>query len=473
MRHLSASILDSYPKLSVDPDPILKELIAKDDHVFVVLDDDPTGVQCVHDINVYTDWSYETMKKAFACEKLFFILTNSRAMTPAESKRCHEQIIEAVDKAAKETNKKYLYISRGDSTLRGHYPLETDILSQGLEKRYGKVDGEILMPFFKEGNRFTIDDVHYVKYGNELVPCGETEFAKDKSFGYKSSDLKAYICEKTNGQIKEDEVLSISLDDLRAFDIDKILDVLRSAQDKRRIIVNAIDHTDVKVFCIALYKAMEEGKIFVFRSAAALVKAIGGVSDIPLLCRSQMIKEEAGSGGIILVGSHTAKTTAQLNKLLELEEVEGREFKCSKILESKQAFDAEIEEMLKWEEENISQGKTIVVYTERTLLSLPGDNEETALKRSVAISDGVCQLVKNLKVEPAFVVAKGGITSADVGTKGLGIRKARVLGQIQPGIPVWQADDTSKFPRIPYIIFPGNVGDEDTLKKAVEVLLTR
>ena len=99
MRHLSASILDSYPKLSVDPDPILKELIAKDDHVFVVLDDDPTGVQCVHDINVYTDWSYETMKKAFACEKLFFILTNSRAMTPAESKRCHEQIIEAVDKA--------------------------------------------------------------------------------------------------------------------------------------------------------------------------------------------------------------------------------------------------------------------------------------------------------------------------------------------------------------------------------------
>ena len=33
------------------------------------------------------------------------------------------------------------------------------------------IDGEILCPFFKEGGRFTIDDVHYVKYGDKLIPA--------------------------------------------------------------------------------------------------------------------------------------------------------------------------------------------------------------------------------------------------------------------------------------------------------------
>ena len=74
-------------------------------------------------------------------------------------------------------------------------------------------------------------------------------------------------------------------------------------------------------------------------------------------------------------------------------------------------------------------------------------------------------------MKPGFVLAKGGITSADVGVKGLGIRKALVLGQIEPGIPVWKALAESKFPNIPYIIFPGNVGEDETLKNAVKKLL--
>ena len=61
-------------------------------------------------------------------------------------------------------------------------------------------------------------------------------------------------------------------------------------------------------------------------------------------------------------------------------------------------------------------------------------------------------------------------TSSTVGTEALGVKKANVLGQICPGIPVWQTDETSKFPKIPYVIFPGNVGDADTLRQAVEIL---
>ena len=44
----------------------------------LVLDDDPTGVQTVHDVSVYTDWEEESIRKGFEeKESMFFILTNS------------------------------------------------------------------------------------------------------------------------------------------------------------------------------------------------------------------------------------------------------------------------------------------------------------------------------------------------------------------------------------------------------------
>ena len=467
---MKADILNSYPEYHTDIDSVLNKLIEEDDHVFVVLDDDPTGVQCVHDISVYTDHSYESMMEAFN-DRLFFILTNSRAMSHDQSKKLHEEIIEVISRVSKDTGKKYLFISRGDSTLRGHYPMETDILDKGLINDYGKVDGEILLPFFKEGGRFTINDIHYVKYDDELIPCGETEFAKDKTFGYHSSDLKEYIEEKTNGQIKREDVLSVSLDDLRSYSVDKIYETLMNVSDKRRIIVNAIDEKDVKVFCIALYKAIAQGKVFNFRSAAALVKCIGGISSRPLLSREDMIVENSEHGGLVIVGSHTRKTTIQLSSLMTIEELVPLNFRCKAALKDDESFKEEIKRCIAIEEENISQGKTVVVYTDRVVISKKGDDPETALRRSVRISEGLYHLVKELKAKPAFVVAKGGITSADIGTKGLGIRKALVLGQIEPGIPVWKAQEESRFPNIPYIIFPGNVGNDDTLKNAVKKLL--
>ena len=467
---MKADILNSYPEYKADINKQLDMLIGNDEHVFVVLDDDPTGVQCVHDINVYTDWSYESMLEAFN-NKLFFILTNSRAMTPDESRKLHEEITAVISKVSKDTGKKYFFISRGDSTLRGHYPLETDILAEGLKKDYGKVDGEILIPFFKEGGRFTINDVHYVKYGDELIPCGETEFAKDKTFGYHSSNLKEYIEEKSNGLIKKEDVISVSLDDLRNFNVDKIYNLLLNSQNDQKIIVNAIDENDVKVFCIALYKAIAENKVFSFRSAAAFVKCVGGITTKPLLNREEMISDETSNGGLIIVGSHTDKTTKQLSALMTITELVPLKLRCKELIRDDDSFEEEIKRCVAIEEELIAQGKTVTVYTDRILISEKDDDPEKALRRSVRISEGVYHLVKNLNVKPAFVVAKGGITSADVGVKGLGIRKALVLGQIEPGVPVWKALEESKFPNIPYIIFPGNVGEDETLKNAVKKLL--
>ena len=243
------------------------------------------------------------------------------------------------------------------------------------------------------------------------------------------------------------------------------------AKDQKKIIVNAATDDDVRYFCRCLYQAISTDKTFVFRSAASFVKCVGGISDQGLLNKEEMIQEANPNGGIIVVGSHTEKTTRQLNELLKLDGLVPLEFRCSTILESREAFEKEISRLLLKEEEILSSGRTAVIYTERLLISLEDDDKEKALARSVAISDGVCRFISELKIKPSFVLAKGGITSADVAVKGLNIRKAKVLGQIQPGVPVWQAESDSRFPHIPYVIFPGNVGDDETLKNAALRLL--
>lgn len=248
----SADVLANFPQ--VDEEKLNAALAAEaaaSNRKIIVLDDDPTGVQTVHDIYVYTDWTVESLRKGFAApEKLFFILTNSRGFTVAETTKAHREIAENTAKVAREFGMDYLIISRGDSTLRGHYPLETDLLREVTEAENGyKMDGDILCPYFREGGRFTLDNVHYVRYGAELVPCGQTEFAKDETFGYHASNLCEYIEEKTGGKVRAGDVTCISLESLRAMDFDGIEAQLLAVHDYGHVIVNAVADCDVKVVC--------------------------------------------------------------------------------------------------------------------------------------------------------------------------------------------------------------------------------
>ena len=469
---IRVSVLTSYPPVDEQAvDALLRREIEADPTKFIVLDDDPTGVQTVHDVTVYTDWTVESIRSGLLeHNKIFYILTNSRGLTAAETTAVHREIAANAALAAREVGVPYLFMSRSDSTLRGHFPLETELLRRGMEADGIAVDGEILCPFFKEGGRFTIGNTHYVRYGDELVPAAQTEFAGDRTFGYTHSDLPAYIEEKTGGAYVAEAVTCVSLEELRALDYDGIAARLEQVSGFGKVVVNAVDYCDVKVFAVALYRAMAKGKRFLFRTAAGLVKVMGGISDIPLLRRADMVKTASENGGVVVVGSHTAKTTRQLEELLTLPCVTPIEFNSDLVLEGDEALSAEVERCVAAEEEIIRAGRVAVCFTRRKLLTLADDTPESALQRSVKISDGVQSLVGRLGVTPAFVIAKGGITSSTVGTEALGVKRANVLGQIRPGIPVWQTGPESKFPGIPYVIFPGNVGDAQTLREAVEIL---
>ena len=445
---------------------VLKKAMEGFDRKIVVLDDDPTGVQTVHDISVYTDWKKTSMEDGFREKNsMFFILTNSRSFSSKKTEEVHREIAHQICETAEKENREFLVISRGDSTLRGHYPLETEVLSTSIEAETGKkMDGEIICPFFPEGGRYTFGNVHYVKDQDRLIPAGMTEF------GFRSSDLTEYVEEKTKGRCRKEECVTVSLEELHSIDVEGIYRKLLEVHDMGKVIVNAVTYADLKVFCAAFVMAIKDGKKFMARSAAALPKVLGRVTDQPLLKKSQLVGSET-NGGIVLIGSHVKKTTDQLNCLKESEgDLEFMEFNVNTCFEQ-DGLKKEAERIVRDAETCIKAGKTAVIYTSRKLLAPENLSKEEVLKISVDISDAVTSIIGKLTVKPGFIVAKGGITSSDVGTKALHVKKALVMGQVKKGIPVWMTGPESKFPGMPYIIFPGNVGETDTLKEIVEELL--
>ena len=433
----------------------------------VVLDDDPTGVQTVHDLSVYTDWSYESLRAGLEEDgHIFFILTNSRGLSSEDSFRQHTQIMENLVRASSDTGIPFPVLSRGDSTLRGHYPMETLVLKNGYEKAgLGTIDGEIIAPFFPEGGRYTIGDVHYVQEKDELVPAGMTEFAKDTTFGYRSSDLKDWVREKNPDLPENEPIHSISIDMLRCEGPEAVCDALMQVKNFEKVIVNSACYEDMEVFVTGLYKAMSLGKHFMFRVAAGLVRVMANIEQKPLLSGAQL-NTSSDLGGLVIVGSHVKKTTMQLERLLTLDSVESTELDVNRIGE--EDFESYLQETIAHVKSIIMTGKTAVVYTSRKVVRKTVENSEDNLRFSLSVSDSLVRIVKELDVMPGFVVAKGGITSSDVGVKGLGAKRAWVLGQILPGIPVWKLGEESKYPGICYVIFPGNVGDENALRYVVD-----
>ena len=111
----------------------------------------------------------------------------------------------------------------------------------------------------------------------------------------------------------------------------------------------------------------------------------------------------------------------------------------------------------------------MVLATSRELVT-SGD-AAASLDIGNRVSAALVEIVRRLEVRPRYLIAKGGITSSDLATKGLGVKRALVRGQLLPGVPVWELGPETRFPGLPYIVFPGNVGGPSALTDAVQGLI--
>jgi uncharacterized protein YgbK (DUF1537 family) len=462
----TSSILDNLPPEYPD-DGIgerIRDAIAASGRTVVALDDDPTGVQTVADTAVLARWSEAEMAAELRQAKpVFFVLTNSRSLPADGATRLNREVVGNLVAASRATGVGVAVASRSDSTLRGHFPAETDAIAAVL----GGVDGVLIVPAFFEGGRYTVGDVHWVRDGERFVPAAETEFARDATFGYAHSNLKEWVEEKTGGRVRAGDVASLSIDEIRGGGPERVASLLGQVEGGQPVVVNAASYRDLDVVVLGLVQAEAAGKRFVYRTAASFVRARAGLSERPLLTRAELVGADAPSGlpGLVVVGSHVKRTGEQLARLLTLPDVVGIELSVPAILAGTAERGEAITRTQAEASAALRNGQVPVVATSREVAT-GGDQLDVGR----AVSAALVEVVRGVDGRPGFVVGKGGITSSDVGTEALGARRAIVLGQIRPGIPVWRLGPETRFPGLAYVVFPGNVGGPDTLAEVVTLL---
>ncbi|KAJ5819192.1 hypothetical protein N7474_004783 [Penicillium riverlandense] len=452
-------------------DQIAQTLATTPVNRLVVLDDDPTGTQTCHDINVLTVWDPATLEAEFhRTSRGFFILTNSRALPPSDAEDLLRTICTNVFAAAKKTNTKVDIVLRGDSTLRGHFPLEPDV----AQSVFGPADALVLAPFFFQGGRFSINDVHYVAEGADLVPAGKTQFARDASFGYQSSSLRDYVLEKAPGRFVPEQLLSVTIDDIRIGGPDAVCEKLLNAPAGGVVIVNAAAESDMHVFVAGLLLAEAKGKHFLYRTGAAFVSTRLGIrSKAPISAAELHLPSPRQTGALIVAGSYVPKTTAQLKVLAErrgpagTDELAIIEMNVTELIAGPESAAKVIERVVRETESFLGKGKDTLVMTSRDLVT--GGDEVESLRIGALVAEALVAILQRVEVRPRYIIAKGGITSSDAATKGLNVKRATVLGQAAPGVPLWRCDEPSSRHRgVPFVVFPGNVGGEETLCELVE-----
>ncbi len=425
----------------------------------IVLDDDPTGSQTVHACLLLTRWDPDTLGEALDdASPLFFVLTNTRGMDADRAAGITREVCRnlkcALERRANEGRPvNPVLVSRSDSTLRGHYPVETDVMAREL----GPFDAHFLVPAFFEGGRITVDGVHYLMVDGRPVPVHETEFARDSVFGYRHSYLPLYVEEKTQGRIPADRVQRFGLAEVRSGCLDRLMGLGGNAC----CAVDAERQDDLNRFAADLLAAAGRGKRFLFRSAASLITALARLPPQPVPAAKMAAYVRGGRPGAVVVGSHVARTTAQLGRLLEMPGVAPIEIDVARLPDERRSL---AQAACQVAAEAHAQGLTPVVYTSRTERGF--DSQAERLAFGEAVSGTLMDIVRGLPADIGYLISKGGITSNDVLSTGLALRTARVVGQILAGCSVVCCPpDHPRHPDLPVVIFPGNVGAEDALAR--------
>ncbi|MEU3018986.1 four-carbon acid sugar kinase family protein [Nocardiopsis sp. NPDC007018] len=457
------------------PSPVSASAVAHEasaaGSLVVVLDDDPTGTQSVHGLPVLTRWSVDDLRWAFTQDTLaVYVLTNTRSLDPDEAAARNAEVVRNARAAA--GDRPLVFASRGDSTLRGHFPLEPRVIDATLQELGAPgVDGVVIVPAFPDAGRVTIGGVHYTRSGTEYTPVAETEFARDATFGYRSSDLRAWVEEKTGGEIPADRVALIDLPLLRGGDTDAVTERLLGLRGAAPVVVDAETEEDLRVLSLALIAAERRGRSFVYRVGPPFVRARIGMA-----ARTPLGTDEIGTGtdapgGLVVVGSHVALTTHQLAALVDTHpRARVIELDVDDVLDPA-AREAALARTVDAVVEGLAD-HDVVLHTSRLLRQSDDPAASLAIAREVSAALVRCVSDTLARRAPRFVVAKGGITSSDVASLGLGIHRALVRGPMLPGlVSLWEPVG-GPAAGIPYVVFAGNVGADDSLAEVVDRLST-
>ncbi|MEV6899651.1 four-carbon acid sugar kinase family protein [Amycolatopsis sp. NPDC051372] len=431
-----------------------------------VLDDDPTGTQTVRDLPVLTRWSVEDIRWALRQGRAgFFVLTNTRSLAPADAAARSREVAEACLAAAELEGVRLAFASRSDSTLRGHFPLETDVLGEVVAAHGAEVDAVLLAPAYVDAGRLTIDGTHWLRTAEGLLPAAESEFARDATFGYRSSRLAEWVEEKSGGRIPSSSVTELRLDAIRT----GTTDAVRARLDGPVVVLDADEDDDLRASVLAILSAEAAGKTFLYRVGPSFVRARVGQDASPPIDDATLAELVQGdTHGLVVVGSHVGLTSRQLDHLSGRRKFTTVELDVPTVLD-----DARAGQHLRDAVTTATAALTeslVVLQTSRTLVT--GDDEAGSLDIARRVSAALTRVAGEIVVarRPSYVVGKGGITSSDVATESLGIGRAWIRGSLLPGIVSLWEPASGPAEGLPYVVFAGNVGGETSLADVIDRL---
>ena len=453
-----------------------------------MLDDDPTGSQAVHGIEVVTVLQESAYQAALdgpagGC----FVLTNTRSLAEPAAARLTRQAARDLIAAAERRGRRIQLISRSDSTLRGHLLAEVAAVQTARRDVLGRgFDGVLLIPAFPEAGRVTAGGIHWARIGPDLVPVGETEFARDPAFGYRSSGLREFLAERSGGAIRPEQVAWISLADIRLGGPDQVAARLAAVSGGGWVAVDGTGYADLDIVACGVLRAERAGQAFLFRTGPSFVRALAGQDPQAPLRGARIWPPEhgspehgspkhgspkhgrAGGHGLIVVGSHVGQTSRQVAALRARPGTAALELDVPAVLRGAD----EVAAATARQAAAALRESDVLLYTSRAVAT--GRDPAASLAIARTVSAALAGVVRDVLATrpPGWVIAKGGITSHDVATRGLGIRRALVAGQLFPGlISVFHPVDAAPAAvGLPYVVFAGNVGDDGTLAQVVDIL---
>jgi uncharacterized protein YgbK (DUF1537 family) len=466
-------ILDRWPPVRVEPDArtLIREAHRRVRRRIAVLDDDPTGSQTVHDVTIVTGFAPEDYGPCLASPgSTCFILTNTRSMDGPAAAALNHDLGRGILAVGDELDGPVHIVSRSDSTLRGHLFPEVRALHAARKEHTGRgYDGVLLVPAFLEAGRLTAGDVHWARVGDRMLPVGETEFARDATFGYRASNLREFVAEKSGGAIASTAVHSIGLDDIRLGGPSQVADMLMQVADGAFVVVNAMDYADLEVVVLGLLAAEDAGRVFLSRVGPSFPGVLAGLAPMPPLNSATIWPEGRPQGhGLVVVGSHVGLTSRQIEVARRRGGLVEVELHVDAVLDER--VSRHLAEVIARVSETLTRADALL-FTSRTLIR----DIDAAASLDIArrVSDAVVEVVRGVRAaKPAWVIAKGGITSHDTAVRGLAIRRAEVIGQMLPGLVsvLRPVDAAPEIVGVPYVVFAGNVGGDDTLARVIDVL---
>ncbi|MGW3950256.1 four-carbon acid sugar kinase family protein [Streptomyces sp. NPDC004752] len=440
---------------------------------FVILDDDPTGAQAVHGVTVLIEPGIEELHRAAARREPTFVWTNSRSLSRLDAEAVNRETAQTALKAAQQAGVRPVFVSRSDSTLRGHFASELAVLRAVCAEAGQPVDAVVFVPAFVEAGRVTEDDVQWVLQDGVFVAAAQTEFAHDATFGYTERDLRSWVAARLGQPVEA--VKSVPLDALRDSAGHESAKVITSACDGAVVIGNARTAADLEALALACQTAEQAGRRLLYRTGPSFVRALIGQPPGTPLAEAGMpdldLAVQEAEFGLTVVGSHTALTSSQLQAAVRRHGLTTVELDVDALLASADGGEKVIADCAATLEQNLRHAHSVLV-TSRTVRTV-ADDREGSLAVARQVSDAVCSIVARLPADLPlrYVVAKGGITSHEVAVRGLGMRQARVMGQMFPGqVSVLRLGADTARPGLPYVVFPGNVGSADTLADVLSLL---